>query len=60
MKSTRSHLKNKILVQSQGGLKFQPAGILQYSEELEQGTNTEIGTKNFFEIASNTGFQLRR
>jgi len=49
------------LVQDQGGPELQPAGapqevllgcILQYSEELKQGTNTEIGTKNFFEIAS--------
>ena len=28
--------------------------ILEYSEELKQGTNTEIGPKNFFEIASKT------
>ena len=47
----RSHLKKKVLVQVQGGAELQPAGILQYSEELKQGTNTEIGPKNFFEIA---------
>jgi hypothetical protein len=41
------------LVQVQGGAELQPAGILQYSEQLKQGTNTEIGPKNFFEIASN-------
>jgi hypothetical protein len=49
----RSHLKKRVLVQVQGGPELQPAGILKYSEELKQGTNTEIGLKNFFEIASN-------
>ncbi len=50
---TRSHLKKRVLAQVQGGPELQPAGILKYSEELKQGTNTEIGSKNFFEIASN-------
>jgi len=27
--------------------------ILQYSEELKQETNTEIGPKNFFEVSNN-------
>jgi hypothetical protein len=49
----RSHLKNRILVQGQGGGEVQPAGILKYSEELKRGPNTEIGPKDFFEIASN-------
>jgi hypothetical protein len=49
----RSHLKKRVLVQVQGGPELQPAGILWYSEEFKQGTNTEIGSKNFFEIASN-------
>jgi hypothetical protein len=49
----RSHLKNRILVQDQGGAEIQPAGILKYSEELKRGPNTEIGPKDFFEIASN-------
>ena len=49
---TRSHLKNRILAQGQGGTEFQSAGILKYVEELKQGPNTEIGTKVFFEIAS--------
>jgi hypothetical protein len=31
----RSHLKNRILVQDQGGPEIQPAGILKYSEELK-------------------------
>jgi hypothetical protein len=48
-----SHLKNRILVQDQGGAEIQPAGILKYSEELKRGPNTEIGPKDFFEIASN-------
>jgi hypothetical protein len=48
----RSHLKNRILVQDQGGAEVQPAGILKYSEELKRGPNTEIGPKDFFEIAS--------
>jgi hypothetical protein len=48
----RSHLKKRVLVQVQGGPELQPAGILKYSEELEQVANTEIGAKNFFEIAS--------
>jgi hypothetical protein len=69
MKFTRSHLKNKILVQSQGGLKFQPAGapqevplgwILPYFEDLKREHNTEFGPKVIFEIASNNGFKLRR
>ena len=48
----RSHLKKRVLVQVQGGPELQSAGILKYSEELKQGTNTEIGPKNFFEMAS--------
>jgi hypothetical protein len=50
---TGSHLKNRILDQGQGGTEFQPAGILKYFEELKRGTNTEIGPKDFFEMASN-------
>jgi hypothetical protein len=49
----RSHLKNRILIQGQGGYEVQPAGILKYSEELKRGPNTEIWPKDFFEIASN-------
>jgi hypothetical protein len=48
----RSHLKIRILAQSQGGTEFQPADILKYFEELKRGSNTEIGTKDFFEMAS--------
>jgi hypothetical protein len=50
--TSRSHLKNRILAQGQGGAEFQPAGILKYVEELKRGPNTEIGKKDFFEIAS--------
>jgi hypothetical protein len=49
----RSRLKNRILVQGQDGAEVQPAGILKYPEELKRGTNTEIGPKDIFEIASN-------
>jgi hypothetical protein len=51
-RNTKSHLKNKILAQDQGGTEFQPAGILKYVEDLKRGPNTEIGEKDFFEIAS--------
>jgi len=49
---TRSHLKKRILAQGQGGTEFQPAGILKYVEDLKREPNTEIGQKDFFEIAS--------
>jgi hypothetical protein len=48
----RSHLKNWILVQDQGGSEFQPAGILRYVEDVKRGSNAEIGPKDFIEIAS--------
>jgi pyrroline-5-carboxylate reductase len=35
-----------------GGAGFQTAGILGYVEDLETGPNSEIGPKDFFEIAS--------
>jgi hypothetical protein len=44
---TRTHLKKRILVQDVGGAGFQTAGILQYVEDLETGTNTQIGPKDF-------------
>jgi hypothetical protein len=53
LSATRSHLKNRILAQGQGRTEFQPAGILKYVEDLKRGPNTEIGEKDFFEIASN-------
>jgi hypothetical protein len=48
----RSHLKNRIFVQSQGGLEFQPAGVLQYFEDLKREPNTGFGPKDIFEIGS--------
>ena len=48
----RSHLKNRIWVQGQGGVGFQPAGILESVEDLKLGTNAEIGSKGIFEMAS--------
>jgi hypothetical protein len=48
----RTYLKKRILVQGEGGAWFQPAGILQYVEDLKPGTNTQIGPKDFFEIGS--------
>ncbi|MBW2412644.1 MAG: hypothetical protein JRF72_22835 [Deltaproteobacteria bacterium] len=36
-----------------GGAEFQPAGILQYFEELKRGPNAEVEPKDIFEIASN-------
>ena len=48
----RSYLKNWILVQYQGGREVQPGGILQYFEDLNRAPNTEIGPKDFFEMAS--------
>ena len=55
----RSPLKNWILVQGQGGLVFQPGGILSYFEELKREPNAEIGPKDIFEKASKGG-QLER
>jgi len=52
-KFTRSRLKNRILVQGQGGGKFQPAGIRKYVEDLKREPNADIGPKDIFEIASN-------
>jgi len=53
VKDTRSHLKNRILVQGRGGTEVQPAGNLKYSGELKRGLHTKIGPKDFYEIASN-------
>ena len=37
----------------QGGLKFQPAGILKYFEDLKREPNTGFGPKDIYEIGSN-------
>ena len=62
---TRTYLKNRILVfirlrrtrikaeKHRGGAEFQPADILKYFEDLNQGPNAEVGPKDIFEIASN-------
>ena len=47
----RAISKKRILVQDQGESGFQTAGIRLYVEDLEPGSNTEIGPKDFFEIA---------
>ncbi len=52
MKITRAYLKNRILVQSQGGAEFQTAGILKYVEDLKRDPNMEIGPKDIFEMRS--------
>jgi hypothetical protein len=42
---TRSHLKNRILVQVQGGAEVQPAGILQVFRGVEKRTQHRNWTK---------------
>ena len=41
------------MVLNRGGAAFLTGGILQYFEDLKQGTNKEFGSKDFLEIASN-------
>ena len=48
----RSHLKIRIFGRDQGEAENQPAGILQYVEDLRRGLNADIGRKDFFEMAS--------
>ena len=50
---TKSHLKNRILVQDQGGAELQAADILKYFYDLKRGPNAGVGPKDIFEIASN-------
>jgi hypothetical protein len=57
---SRTYLKKRILFQGVGGAGFQPAGILQYVEDLKPGTNTQIGPKDFFEIGSKDMPQVTR
>jgi hypothetical protein len=49
--TTRSHLKNWILVQNRGGGVFQTGGILKYFGDLKQDTNKEFGPKDIPSIA---------
>jgi hypothetical protein len=51
--ASRSHLKIRIFIRDQGEGEDQPAGILQYVEDLRRGINADIGQKDFFEMASN-------
>jgi hypothetical protein len=47
--STISYLKIGIFVRYQGEAETQPAGILEYVEDLPRGLDTDIGEKDFFE-----------
>jgi hypothetical protein len=49
---TRTHLKNRILVQDRGGVEFKTAGNLLVVEDLKRGTNKDIGPKDIFEMGS--------
>ena len=51
--NSKSHLKNRILVQGQGGGECQPAGIRKYVEDLKREPIADIGAKDIFEIGSN-------
>jgi len=51
--ASRGYLKNRILVQGQGGREVLSGGILLYFEYLKRAPNAEIGPKDIFEIASN-------
>ena len=44
--------RNKIPAQDQGGAEFQPAGILEYVEDLGGGPNAEIGPEDISVIPS--------
>ena len=52
IRGSASSPKNRILVQSQGGIKFQPGGILWYFEDLKREPNEGFGPKDIFEIPS--------
>jgi hypothetical protein len=51
---TTTHLEKRDFGQNQGGAKFLSADILQNCEYWESGANTDIGTKEYFEIACTT------
>jgi tetratricopeptide (TPR) repeat protein len=51
-KNTRSYLKIRIFGRDPGAAEDQPTGILKYVEDLRRGLNTDIGRKDFFEMAS--------
>jgi hypothetical protein len=51
----RDHLKNRILVQGQGGREVPTGGILKYFEDWNRAPNAEIGPKDIFEMVSKYG-----
>jgi len=51
--TTRSYLKNRILVQDRGGAEFKTAGNLMVVEDLKRSTNKDIEPKDIFEMPSN-------
>jgi len=61
---SRSYLKERILVQGQGGRYIKTGGILQYFEDSASGlhfvlnlaANAEIGSKDFFNKYSRSKF----
>ena len=56
---SRIQLKERILVQNQGGREVQLGGILVYLEELNRTPSIELGTKVFFELNSSRISQYR-
>jgi hypothetical protein len=54
-----SYLKIRIFVRDQGKTETQPAGILQYVEDLRRRFNTDIGKKDFSEMVSIKRIQYR-
>jgi hypothetical protein len=52
VRALRTPIKMKILFQDQGGGEVQAAGILEYSEDLNLASNTEIGPKDHFDRGS--------
>ena len=51
---SRTHLKNRILVQDRGGAEFKTGGIRLYVEDFKRGTNPAKGgrPKDIFEMGS--------
>jgi hypothetical protein len=49
--NTRTHLKNRILVQDRGGAAFKTAGNLLAVEDWKRGPNKDMGPKDIFEVA---------
>lgn len=47
--------RDRIAVQDRGGAEFQPAGILEYVEDLERGSNKDIESVNISVTSSDLG-----